>query len=491
MNIRSTEISNVPHHGIPVTRWVDDGTKPTSHSDWAHQQRFPTPFIADSVVVVPPTVAPRFCILINENIYDGILASINQYVADLIAEDFSVEVIVSSGGGTPEDLKELLKEKYLNGMEGCLLIGDFPVPWYEATCWGSSEQFPIDLFYMDMNGVWSDSNSNDIYDSHTGNTGPEIWMGRLTASPLTVSGDNEVELLNNYFAKNHQFRTGNLVVQDRGLTYVDDDWEPMAGVWLTDHSLAYYDQVGVSTWYTTIDTDYESRLPQGFQSILLACHSTSTAHHFKNGSTWDGLTFFSEVVLIDPVAIFYNLFACSNSRYIEYNYMGGWYIFCQSYGLVSVGSTKTGSMLDFSYFYRPFGSCATIGESFRDWFLAVGVVDVCWFYGMTLCGDPTLRISTGQVFYVEPSGVCNGKLPCWATIQEAIDNVNCGATIRVAVGNYDEHIAVNKNPLTNYNNRVTISGGWESAFSEVVAVSTINSLTIAGSIASLLGIVIQ
>jgi len=87
--------------------------------------------------------------------------------------------------------------------------------------------------------------------------------------------------------------------------------------------------------------------------------------------------------------------------YVDNDYMGGWYIFCQSYGLVSIGSTKTGAMLNFDYFYYPFGNCATIGESFRDWFSAIASGgftqdETCWHYGMTLLGDPTLRAKARQ-----------------------------------------------------------------------------------------------
>jgi hypothetical protein len=100
---------------------------------------------------------------------------------------------------------------------------------------------------------------------------------------------------------------------------------------------------------------------------------------------------------IEPVAHFYNLFACSNARYVETDYMAGWYIFLQDYGLGAIGSTKTGSMLSFEDFYRPFGQGRTIGVAFQQWFVdraSGGFEDwaISWFYGMTLHGDPTLTL---------------------------------------------------------------------------------------------------
>ncbi|MCP4703315.1 MAG: hypothetical protein GY865_01795, partial [candidate division Zixibacteria bacterium] len=301
-----------------------------------------------------------------------------------------------------EDMRIFLQGKYAEGMEGCLLIGDFPIPWYEVMCWDDTylSEFPCDLYYMDLDGTFIDDDSNGLFDGHTGDLYPEIWLGRLTASPLNFGASNEVDLVNNYFTKNHLYRTGDLPVQKRGLSFIEDDWVPFAESWDNDHSLTYdntelyYDEI------MTYDSSYESRLEQEYESILICVHSSSALHQFHSDGNY-GYTTNSEIKGINPPAIFYNLFACSNSRYVDQNNMGGWYIFTQDYGLVSVGATKTGSMLHFDYFYEPFGVCATIGEAYRDWFSAIASGgftsdEICWHYGMTLQGDPTLRAKARQ-----------------------------------------------------------------------------------------------
>lgn len=101
----------------------------------------------------------------------------------------------------------------------------------------------------------------------------------------------------------------------------------------------------------------------------------------------------SDIQSIDPVAFFYNLFACSNCRYVETDYMGGWYIFVEEHGLGVVGATKTGSMLDFDEFYGPLGQQANLGDAFRQWYEYEASYEIWkrqWFWGMTLLGDPTL-----------------------------------------------------------------------------------------------------
>jgi hypothetical protein len=65
-----------------------------------------------------------------------------------------------------------------------------------------------------------------------------------------------------------------------------------------------------------------------------------------------------------------------------------------------VGSAKTGSMLDFQYFYEPIGNGASFGTALKEWFEYEypysddpgGYNDISWFYGMTILGDPTIII---------------------------------------------------------------------------------------------------
>jgi hypothetical protein len=390
--------------------------KPTSYAEWKSRQAEPSAFTARQVSLAGNNRSGvKICVIVNTGLYNDILASLNQYETDLVAEGHTVEIITLSGG-TPEDMRAFLQGKYAEGMEGCLLIGDLPIPWYETECWEEQThtEFPCDYYYMDLDGIFTDDDSDGLYDGHTGDLYPEIWMGRLTPSPLTFDGSNEVDLLINYFAKNHVYRTGNLPLQKRGLSFIEDDWIPFAEAWDNNHGLCYDARTLIYDDIETSDFNYELHLEQEYESILLCAHSNSVLHQFKSGENY-GYTTNSEIKGIDPKAIFYNLFACSNSRYVDQNNMGGWYIFCQTYGLVSVGSTKTGAMLNFHYFYSPFGNCATIGEAFRDWFSAVaasGISDyeLCWHYGMTMQGDPTLRAGARQPLQIVSREISDGRI---------------------------------------------------------------------------------
>lgn len=388
---------------IPVTRWMDDqGRKPISYAAWKARTGESGPLHVETIASRLPsskaTSRGLFCIIVNTTLYDSIVTSLDQYMDDLTGDGYAV-TLISYIGGTPRALRALLQTQYAEGMVGAVLIGDLPVAWYECDCWDpvEHEEFPCDLYYMDMDGYWDDLDADEIFDLHSDNVAPEIWVGRLTASPLTYGGADEVSLLRNYFRKNHEYRMQQLYLSNRSLVYVDDDWETYANDWSNSVGRAYPNRVTISDPYETTAYDYHMQLLQNYESVLVCVHSSPFTHLFKTPSGgWTGFGY-DDMVDLEPVALFYNLFACSNARFVETDYMAGWYIFCPSYGLAAIGTTKTGSMLMFNAFYGPLGSGQSIGESFLSWFttIAGGGMDpteVCWHYGMTLCGDPTLRI---------------------------------------------------------------------------------------------------
>ena len=61
--------------------------------------------------------------------------------------------------------------------------------------------------------------------------------------------------------------------------------------------------------------------------------------------------------------------------------------------------------------------------------------------------------------YADPGGQCNGNLPCYSTVQEAINSAQSGSTIKLAQGEYSESYTLNESK------KITIQGGWDSRFS--------------------------
>jgi len=99
----------------------------------------------------------------------------------------------------------------------------------------------------------------------------------------------------------------------------------------------------------------------------------------------------------DSPVLFYNLFACGPGRFTDENYLAGSYVFHTTYGLITVASSKSGSMLNFDDFTQPLSEGKSIGEAFREWLDAQAPFEQWekeWYYGMVVFGDPTLCIQT-------------------------------------------------------------------------------------------------
>jgi len=84
-----------------------------------------------------------------------------------------------------------------------------------------------------------------------------------------------------------------------------------------------------------------------------------------------------------------------------------------------------------------------------------GVFRICLvFFGFILNWNMVFAAD----LYVESSGSCGGKTPCYSTIQAAINVANSGDTIKVAQGIYAETFVLNSNK------QLMTKGGWDTSF---------------------------
>jgi hypothetical protein len=391
---------------IQVTRWVDPlGRTPLSYEQYIQQHPVRPVRVQRLISPLAATDQTPFVILVDEALYPNISASISTYISDLTSDDFNV-MLVQWGGGTAEQVRDSLITWWENGLcDGAVIIGDLPVPWFELFEDFNDDgipddpqmvSFPCDLYYMDLDGTWEDQDEDGIFDVHEGNTDAEIWVGELRATTLTWS---EVGRVNNYFAKDHAYREGTLILPSLALNYIDDDWAGSANSWGDALRTAFGAVVTFNDINETTALGYSTELQNGYSCIQVATHSSPFVHSFRenNGSSWGYIENW-QIRNMDPDAYFYNLFACSNCRYVETDYMGGWYVFADTYGLGAVGSTKTGAMLYFEDYYPVLGEGGTLGEAFSHWISINGNIpghemwSRSWFYGMTHLGDPTLRL---------------------------------------------------------------------------------------------------
>ncbi|MFW6176441.1 MAG: right-handed parallel beta-helix repeat-containing protein [Thermoplasmatota archaeon] len=336
-------------------------------------------------------------VIVNSTIFDDLKAKLNQYKIDIESSGRDVN-ITKNTYDEPDSLREFLKERYQNGnLVGVFFVGDLPYARYEMNNdeHGYSN-FPIDLYYMDLDGEWNDTDGNGIYDTHRdgeGDVQPEVWVGRIN---MKTQWADEIDLYKNYFDKIHNYRTGKLSSSSKALLYLDDDWVDWTDYAKDSIDNLYKNVEVVNKNNLTTADDYQSRLEEGYEWIHIHSHSNSSslkhAFQIEGGEPGSGGNFTSEELFNNGQrSLFANIFTNKSANYTVPNYLSGWYALTDDYGLANIGSTKDGGMIDYKEFYDSLSNGNNMGEAFKDWWAQNGESDRKWTYGLTLIGDPALN----------------------------------------------------------------------------------------------------
>ena len=352
-------------------------------------------------------------IIVNKHLYPSIRNSIHSYASDLItieARKVWIDGESFDSTSSPQALRDSLA--LLHGrvdLDGVVLIGDLPVAWYEiANDLGSSgyASFPIDLYFMDLNGAWLDTAKDGawggnahtgVFDGHSGNMSAEIWVSRIKAS--TMQGD-EKEIVNSYFDRVHNRMIGNDSLPSRGLLF-QDCWAGFPGPDFNGDIL--YPPGAVDTFTNEPNSPHSldskenwiAALRKGYEYVQLAEHGSA------GGNQFEGVDFFipDYVDMTNgPGGIsnvrFYNLFSCSNARYTQPN-IATYYALGHN-GLIALGPTKSGGIRCAGYFHAPLANGESFGVAFKKWFNAFGLSSGTNFtgasYEMALIGAGNLKL---------------------------------------------------------------------------------------------------
>jgi len=384
-----------------VTRNPDPLWVPQTYEEWLSGEPDFVPLVVTEIIRADDDA--EILILLEEGLSDSLgTTALEQWVSDIGEQGLTVEVLEITYS-YPWELRDYFISRLVDGLEGAVLVGQLPVPWcaLDEPSWNDKEQFPTDYFYMDLDGTWEDlwigypsqgnPGQDGKYDTWSGELDPEIYIGRMRPNSISSVGD-PIEMLQAYLERNHTWRLNGDPEPLYTLCYVDDDWAAWGPSYQNAMMLLYENVELVNDLAATNGTDYrDNRLPGNYVWISPYVHSGPTSHAWDPGPS----TLWSDLVPANPPSRFYNLFACSNSRFTTPRNMGSIYALGTASGLGSIGSTKTGSMLQFSHFYYPMGQGSSIGEAFYDWWVhissgGINQDEMQWHLGMSLIGDPTL-----------------------------------------------------------------------------------------------------
>ncbi len=364
----------------------------------------------------------RVALVVEDSLYSALGSKIDRLEADVAGHCDTVFVLYTTGSGA--DVRNTLIGLYNEpaSLEGALLVGDIPVVKYEMyqPFEPTYEKFVCDLFYMDMDGTWSDNLTNSPFQSgvldgwsESSNETIEIWVSRIKTDNLSVLG-TETDLMSAYLDRNHAGREDVLNPHrgHEGLVYNDDgyddgywdDWtywtsndvSNLEDILGTGTVTAVYNKNGEDT--TRADFLY-NQVTQDYHALMLRSHGSYSTlyqegyHLFRKNGVRERI-YLSDYVGIPPAAKVYSLYICKGACIGNDNYIAAAFAFHpQGGGLILWATSKTLDKMIITGancpFYTSLAGRSSVGQSFVSWFNQANIQGYN-HYGLVLLGDASI-----------------------------------------------------------------------------------------------------
>lgn len=342
--------------------------------------------LTDETMNIEVENTDKLLVVVEAGLFPSIEDSIQLYVTDLKAQGCSVETQMWYGD-TAYDLKNSIDRVYRERkIGGAILVGTLPAVWYEQVSFNRREEFPCDLYFMDLDAQWYDEDGDRLFDSHS-SINLDIFISRISGSP---------DEINRYFSKVHAYRNDELVVSKRAYIFKDDDWEDYNRG--SSFGLKYiYDSISIIEENDeTLRSNYINQLSEtGADYIYQWIHAYPPILCVEENDSFEYI-FTSDINANNLKGLFYNLFNCSASRFTENN-LAMSYLMKTEYGLATIGSTKVGGNYYPKVFHYVLSRNGSWGDAYKAWYNNYGVTDDHWFMGMVILGDPMLTVSKKMV----------------------------------------------------------------------------------------------
>lgn len=219
----------------------------TRGSGTSQVQFYATGYI-NAGIDAPPAPRERVLVLVDSTMRQPLTNELKNFEMDLLKEGWDVTVLAvpraeTFDSGKVNRVRALIKQEWnaSRDLGAIVLVGRVPVPYSGVIVPDGHPDhqgaWPADGIYGDHNGNYTDRTSNQVntsrpvnanrigdgkFDQSLFNTDVDIPVGRIDFYNLPQFAKSETDLLKNYFAKNHDYRTGTWNVTMGGI--IDDNF---------------------------------------------------------------------------------------------------------------------------------------------------------------------------------------------------------------------------------------------------------------------------
>lgn len=351
----------------------------------------------------------------------------DRYALDMSYQNYAVYIYVLSSGN-PTDLRNWIIANSSN-LKGVMFVGDLAVAFYEHENdlnWGNHTEWPSDLFFGDLNGVYKDTDGDSIFDSFSGDIAPEIWISRLSLGQIDDDryNDSSYTLKSqtiNWLNNTHKYLRGTLKYGNRAANFIGEDWSNLQSS-LNRLSSLYSNNIDLYIDDNFNQLRYGDAMSNSRnETIYLEIHSDPVAFGFTNPLYCTNIL--NNIVWNETVydysfniqQIFSGLEACSACQFTYYNsanfavglsYLFAKYTICQTV----LGLTKTSSLDNSDRFFYFASLGYNIGDCFIKWYRENYDKDksythsypeywMSWNGGNILLGNPMIKLNHSLSYY--------------------------------------------------------------------------------------------
>ncbi len=364
----------------------------------ATQMPSQTPFIeptaeptALSGIAIPTfhsTQQKKILIFVEQSLASSLTSELAQFSDDL-HDDVGADVSMFIGNW---DRATEIKSVILQNREdlyGIFLIGDLPYVKF-ARSGDPNLQWISDFYYSDLDNLCEYNSEHEFYDYQTCASSGHTY-GPFVARLRPNSNVDRVQVLKDYFERNHEYRSGSLNF-DPKMLYYNSVLRASPSADRENYIRSEQDAIAYASFYTQDDTTLliatEQEDPEDIDESYLSYLSRPFEYVLVNNHGWYGGHEFSitneKIEDTAPKPLFYQFKSCSVGNF-EHDNVASAYIF-SGQGLLALASTT--DHFEFNYHRESATNFFLLknGLSFAESFRVYYSLYNTWF------GDPTLQL---------------------------------------------------------------------------------------------------